>query len=198
MCAGESFLPKIGPSEYGAKPGYAAKEYIKKAPEFTVIFSYDDRERPLKTTSWVAARAHKYKGYDEPLGDTDEVWNQQVHKVYIVDDGRTGIIGEIAKRLREMGGEYSFFQYQQFSMEIVAEGCSTVSGLKTLLDYLKVAPGEVMAIGDHTNDIEVLSMVGMGVAVANAQEEVKKIANYVTEKERAEGVEEAIRKFVLP
>lgn len=41
-------------------------------------------------------------------------------------------------------------------------------------------------------------MVGMGVAVANAQEEVKKIANYVTEKERAEGVEEAIRKFVLP
>ena len=95
-------------------------------------------------------------------------------------------------------GEYSFFQYQQFSMEIVAEGCSKASGLKTLLDYLKVAPGEVMAIGDHTNDIEVLSMVGMGVAVANAQEEVKKIANYVTEKERAEGVEEAIRKFVLP
>ena len=83
-------------------------------------------------------------------------------------------------------------------MEIVAEGCSKASGLKTLLDYLKVAPGEVMAIGDHTNDIEVLSMVGMGVAVANAQEEVKAIADYVTEKERAEGVEEAIRRFALP
>ncbi len=174
------------------------REYMERDPEFTVIFSYDDRERPLKTTSWIAARAHKYKGYDEPLGDTDDVWDQMVHKVYIVDDGRTGIIGEIADRLRAMNGEYSFFQYQQFSMEIVAEGCSKASGLKTLLDYLKVAPEEVMAIGDHTNDMEVISMVGMGVAVANAQKEVKAIADYVTEKERAEGVEEAIRRFALP
>ena len=174
------------------------REYMERDPEFTVIFSYDDRERPLKTTSWIAARAHKYKGYDEPLGDTDDVWDQMVHKVYIVDDGRTGIIGEIADRLRAMNGEYSFFQYQQFSMEIVAPGCSKASGLRTLLDYLKVAPEEVMAIGDHTNDMEVISMVGMGVAVANAQEEVKAIADYVTEKERAEGVEEAIRRFALP
>ena len=132
------------------------------------------------------------------VGDTDDVWDQMVHKVYIVDDGRTGIIGEIADRLRAMNGEYSFFQYQQFSMEIVAPGCSKASGLRTLLDYLKVAPEEVMAIGDHTNDMEVISMVGMGVAVANAQEKVKAIADYVTEKERAEGVEEAIRRFALP
>ena len=137
-------------------------------------------------------------GWPYQLGDTDDVWDQMVHKVYIVDDGRTGIIGEIADRLRAMNGEYSFFQYQQFSMEIVAPGCSKASGLRTLLDYLKVAPEEVMAIGDHTNDMEVISMVGMGVAVANAQEEVKAIADYVTEKERAEGVEEAIRRFALP
>ena len=54
-----------------------------------------------------------------------------------------------------------------------------------------------MAIGDHTNDVEVIKSAGLGVAVANAQPELKEIADYVTSKERAEGVREAINKFVL-
>lgn len=173
------------------------RHYMKENPEFTVIFSYDDRERPLVTTDWIAARAHKYKGYDEPLGNTDEVWNQEVHKVYIVDDARTGIIGEIADHLRTMNGNFSFFQYQQYSMEIVASGCSKASGLTSLLEHLGITKEEVMAIGDHTNDMEVIQMAGIGVAVANAQEELKAAADYVTRGERAVGVIEAIETFVL-
>lgn len=173
------------------------RQYMESHPDFTVIFSYDDRERPLVTTKWIAAREHKYKGYNEPLGNTDEVWDQEVHKVYIVDDARTGIIGEIADCLRAMNGNFSFFQYQQYSMEIVASGCSKASGLVSLLEHLGITKEEVMAIGDHTNDMEVIQMAGIGVAVANAQEELKAVADYVTRGERAEGVIEAIETFVL-
>ena len=125
------------------------------------------------------------------------MWNQEVHKVYIVDDARTGIIGEIAGCLRAMNGNFSFFQYQQYSMEIVASGCSKASGLTSLLEHLGITKEEVMAIGDHTNDMEVIQMAGIGVAVANAQEELKAVADYVTRGERAEGVIEAIETFVL-
>lgn len=69
--------------------------------------------------------------------------------------------------------------------------------MKTLLEYLRIKPEEVMAIGDHTNDMEVIKSAGLGVAVANAQPELKEIADYITIKERAEGVREAINKFVL-
>ena len=82
-------------------------------------------------------------------------------------------------------------------MEIVAEGCSKASGLLHLMEYLGVTPEETMAIGDHTNDMEVIQMVGCGVAVANAVEQLKAVADYVTEGERADGVEEAINRFVL-
>ena len=173
------------------------RKYMKEYPDFTVIFSYDDRERPVESTAWIKDREHKYSGYDEPLGDTEATWDQKVHKVYIVDDERRGIIGEIAEKMRQLDGDFSFFQYQQYSMEIVAKGCSKASGMKTLLEYLKIKPEEVMAIGDHTNDVEVIKSAGLGVAVANAQPELKEIADYVTSKERAEGVREAINKFVL-
>ena len=170
---------------------------MKEYPDFTVIFSYDDRERPVESTAWIKAREHKYSGYDEPLGDTEDTWDQEVHKVYIVDDERRGIIGEIAEKMRQMKGDFSFFQYQQYSMEIVAKGCSKASGMRTLLEYLKIKPEEVMAIGDHTNDMEVIKSAGLGVAVANAQPELKEIADYVTVHERAEGVREVLEKFVL-
>lgn len=173
------------------------RRYMKENPEFTVIFSYPDRERPLVTTKWIEDRLNKYKGYDETLGDTDEVWDQEVHKVYVLDDSRSGLISRLAGDLRIMAGEYSFFQYGEYSIEIVAKGCSKASGLLSLLDYLKIPIEAVMAVGDHTNDIEVIRLAGIGVAVANADPKLKAEADYITEGEMAAGVEEAINRFVF-
>ena len=53
-----------------------------------------------------------------------------------------------------------------------------------------------MAVGDHTNDIELIKKAGIGVAVANADSQLK-AADYVTAGERDLGVKEAIEKFVL-
>ena len=82
-------------------------------------------------------------------------------------------------------------------MEIVAAGCSKATGVEELVRYMNCTKEEVMAIGDHTNDIEVLQLAGLGVAVANAVPEVKAVADHVTEAERSEGVIEAIQKFIL-
>lgn len=172
-------------------------KYMAENPEFTVIFSYPDRERPLVRTRWIEDRLHRYRGYDETLGDTDEVWNQRVHKVYVLDDSRSGLIGRLSKELEVMDGEFGFFQYGEYSIEIVAKGCTKASGLSSLLEYLKIPASEVMAIGDHVNDIEVIRMAGIGVAVANADPKLKAEADYITDGEMAAGVEEAIDRFVF-
>jgi len=173
-------------------------QYImEQNPEFTVIFSYLDRECPLVRSRWVEERLHTYKGYDQILGNTDDVWNQEVHKVYVLDDSRSGLIGRLALELEDMNGDFSFFRYGEYSIEIVGKGCSKASGLKTLLNYLNLSAEQVMFIGDHTNDIEIVQMAGVGVAVANADPKLKAVADFITSKERAEGVEEAIKKFVL-
>lgn len=173
------------------------QKYMDDNPEFTVLFSYEDRERPLRVTKWIADRFHKYPGYNEPLGCDSSVWDQEVHKIYVVDDLRTGSIGMLAKELKAMPELVSCYQYGEFSMEIVAAGCSKATGVAQLIEYMGYTKDEVMAVGDHTNDIEVLQMVGLGVAVGNAVPELRAVADYITEAERAEGVIEAIQKFIL-
>ncbi len=166
-------------------------------PQFTVLFSYTDRERPLRTTDWIKAREQKYPGYNEPLGCEDAVWEQDVHKIYVVDESRSGSVGQLAAEMKAMQDTVSCFQYGEFSMEIVADGCSKATGVKRLMEYMNCAADEVMAIGDHTNDIEIVQMVGLGIAVANAVPELKAVADEVMSGERSEGVIEAIQKYIF-
>lgn len=56
---------------------------------------------------------------------------------------------------------------------------------------------EIMACGDGDNDIAMLKEVGFGVAMANAEEKVKAVADYITESNNDEGAAKAIEKFVL-
>lgn len=52
-------------------------------------------------------------------------------------------------------------------------------------------------VGDGDNDIAMLKEVGFGVAMANAEEKVKAVADYITESNNDEGAAKAIEKFVL-
>lgn len=52
-------------------------------------------------------------------------------------------------------------------------------------------------MGDAENDHHMLKYAGLGIAMANAMEETKKIADYITESNDDHGVAKAIEKFVL-
>lgn len=69
--------------------------------------------------------------------------------------------------------------------------------LADLAGRLGIDRAEVMAVGDSYNDLEMLEYAGLGVAVANAREDIKRRAGYVTEAPYGDGVVEALRKFVL-
>jgi len=69
--------------------------------------------------------------------------------------------------------------------------------LAYLANYFGVQREEIMAVGDSYNDIEMLEYAGVGVVVANAREEIKLIANYVTSQPYGEGVVEALERYVL-
>ncbi len=71
------------------------------------------------------------------------------------------------------------------------------TALKALAEGWNINQEEVMAIGDSINDREMITYAGIGVAVENAHPEIKKIADYVTLSNRADGVAQAIETFVL-
>lgn len=69
--------------------------------------------------------------------------------------------------------------------------------LEYLANSLGISSGNVMAIGDSPNDLDMLEYAGWGVAMGNADSEVKARARYITCSNNDDGVAEAIEKFVL-
>lgn len=84
-----------------------------------------------------------------------------------------------------------------FAIHITNPEIDKGNGLKKLLEYSNIDLSEVMAIGDGENDMEFLSPCGLKIAVANADNELKEIADYVCKNKYGDGVAEAIDKFVI-
>ena len=84
-----------------------------------------------------------------------------------------------------------------YNIEINAAGVNKGAGLVSLGRLLGIRREEIMACGDGDNDLLMLKEVGFGVAMANAEEEVKKAADYITLSNEEDGVADAIEKFAL-
>ena len=85
----------------------------------------------------------------------------------------------------------------RYNIEINASGVNKGTGLVNLGRMLGIRREEIMACGDGDNDTVMLREVGLGVAMANAEEQVKEAADYITRSNEEDGVAEAIEKFVL-
>ena len=83
------------------------------------------------------------------------------------------------------------------SLEILPKGINKGQGVKTLLRQLTANPENVMAIGDAENDVEMLEVAGFAVAVKNASEKTKAVADEIVASNNDGGVAEAIERFVL-
>lgn len=70
-------------------------------------------------------------------------------------------------------------------------------GLRRVTERLGVRPEEVMAVGDHLNDLRMLQFAGVGVAMGSGLPEVRSAADYVTGTLAEDGVAQAIERFVL-
>jgi hypothetical protein len=82
-------------------------------------------------------------------------------------------------------------------LEVMPPGTSKGAALRALLKELGISPAEVMALGDAENDIEMIEFAGLGVAVANAEPAVKRVAKHITASNDDDGVCLAIEQFVL-
>jgi Cof subfamily protein (haloacid dehalogenase superfamily) len=83
------------------------------------------------------------------------------------------------------------------NLELMPEGVSKGTALTELAQRLSIPRERVMAIGDYDNDLDMIRAAGIGVAMGNASESVKRAANHVTLANGRNGVAAAIRRFAL-
>jgi len=79
--------------------------------------------------------------------------------------------------------------------DVVPKGISKRIGINKVLEHYDISLNETMAFGDGGNDIEMLMHAGIGVAMGNAADNVKQVADYVTDSVDEDGVYNALKHF---
>ena len=79
------------------------------------------------------------------------------------------------------GGGFGYF-------DVVQPGVSKATGIRALMDAFGIDASEVMAFGDAGNDADMLHLAGVGVAMGNASDELKSIADLVCDPCEEQGV----------
>lgn len=92
--------------------------------------------------------------------------------------------------------EAQIFHSEPWYLEVAPKQVDKAYGLKYLLRHLNIPKEEMVCCGDSYNDIRMLQYAGVGVAMANAPENVKLFADYVTERDNDHlGVAEVVERF---
>lgn len=162
----------------------------------SVVFSIDGEEYYYRETPWICESREKKGFYKNPMVLSEAIWRETTaEKVMIMDGFRSGRIALMEEMCGELPMEYGYTRYTDMSVEIVNRKATKANGVKFLAEYLGITMEEVLAVGDHKNDCEMLETAGMGAAVANAIPDAKKSARYVCGKDHLEGVMEAVEHF---
>ena len=124
-----------------------------------------------------------------------ELRDEEVVKLLVVGEpGRLAETEAAMQRLREMG--VWAYRSQPFFLETVPAGIDKAESLKRLLSHLGMTPENMMAIGDGGNDLSMIRLAGVGVAMANSMPNVCEGADWVTTRDNNhDGVGEAIGRF---
>ncbi|GHT43455.1 haloacid dehalogenase [Bacteroidia bacterium] len=118
-------------------------------------------------------------------------------KCMIVGDDEPEIAALEAMLKKRLSGSLDVFRSEPFFLEVVPPLINKADTLGVLMEKLSVAPEEMIAIGNGPCDIGMIQMAGLGIAMANAGEQVQRCADYVTASNEEDGVAKAIEEHIL-
>ncbi|HMB64147.1 MAG TPA: Cof-type HAD-IIB family hydrolase [Eudoraea sp.] len=117
-----------------------------------------------------------------------------VHKIMLMAPG--GTLDFLSKKLPESFAEHmQFYRSTDLILEAIPGSVSKLSAIQSLLKEDQSLK-RVIAFGDNYNDMEMLQAVGCGVAVGNARDEVKAVADKITSDNTDDGVAHFIKRYL--
>ncbi|MCB8984134.1 MAG: HAD family hydrolase [Ardenticatenaceae bacterium] len=141
-----------------------------------------------------------YEKYHEPAPEIigpflEQIDDLHINKFLVSDETHNDAT---RSRLTDLMGEHATVtQAVPGYIEMLPPGTSKGKGVQLLLDDWGIPPTAVLAVGDGENDLDMVRLAGVGVAMGNAIPALKTIADYVTADNNHSGVAEAIERFAL-
>lgn len=104
---------------------------------------------------------------------------------------------DYARVKRELGGDFELLEHEGNVVEFVPKGSSKATGIEWLCRHLGIALEDTFAVGDSVNDLDMLTYAGHSIAMGNATEPAKKVAEYVTTDIHKDGILNAMKHYGL-
>ncbi len=143
-----------------------------------------------------AVRRKAVRITDEPLSVFAERKGMRAYKLLamVEEEKSKSIVKELEKANIE---GCALTQSGSFLVEVVNKAYSKATAVELLAKHYGVPVEKTLAIGDQLNDIPMIERAGFGIAVANADEALKRAADFVSDKTNEEGaVGSIIEQFV--
>lgn len=122
----------------------------------------------------------------------------QVPVVKVLMVGEPERLVLIENKLKPMlAGKLNVMRSKPFFLEFTEDGVNKGTSLHHLIQQLGIEQSEVIAMGDGYNDVAMLEFAGLGVAMGNAPDEIKQLADYVTDTNMNDGVAQVVETFIL-
>ena len=129
------------------------------------------------------------------VGEDFEKYTENVTQLVVCN--LNGKIQEIQDELTDIFKDRIGLQQNTgYTMDITPPGIDKAVGLSKLAQYLQIDKSEIMACGDGDNDLAMIEYVGLGVAMENAIDDVKNIAQFITKDCDEDGIAYVIDKFI--
>ncbi len=127
----------------------------------------------------------------------DELKFDKLNKVLAIDNDKD-LINSLVKELGKKYKDDTFVvKSTDYFCEIANKDATKGNAVKFLAQKWGLGLDEVLAIGDQNNDIDMVKVAGVGVAMGNGTSEIKKEADYITDTVENFGFIKAINKFVF-
>ncbi|MCC0629152.1 MULTISPECIES: sugar-phosphatase [unclassified Clostridioides] len=146
----------------------------------------------------------KYTLHEAKLNDIEVKYIQKdkidesikICKIMIVDEPER--LEEIIQQLpKNLFNKYTIVRSAPFYLEFLGKTTNKGTALKTLCANLNIPIENAIAVGDEENDQHMIKYAGLGVAMGNARNSIKEIADYVTDTNNENGVAKVINKYIL-
>lgn len=125
-----------------------------------------------------------------------EAVQQPVVKVLMVADPEKLV--QVENKLKaKLAGQLNVMRSKPFFLEFTEDGVNKGTSLNHLIQQLGIDRSEVIAMGDGYNDVAMLEFAGLGVAMGNSPEEIKRLADHVTDTNMNDGVAQVVEEFIL-
>lgn len=116
----------------------------------------------------------------EPVGDLRNIGQRPITKFLLIGAGADLERLDRSLKSKVPDGRVSTVRSEPEYLEVLPYGASKGSALQALAKALGIGLKQVVAVGDSLNDLEMVRLAGLGVAVANAHPLLKQAADFVS------------------